>query len=136
MTYFSLFHFLCQHKVLCGISDNFPWQTIWDLSKKISALQKSLLLQPDQKSQICHFCVIYLNFMPSQAHIWCISDFSCFVSAQGALWDLGQFSLTNNLRLVKTNCGSAENFSPIIRSQITKHVIIHTIFVFLCRFET
>ena len=36
-------------KVLCGISDIFPWQIIWDLSKKIAALPKSQLSQENQR---------------------------------------------------------------------------------------
>ena len=34
-SFFTFGVFECRDKVLCGISDNFSWQTIWDLSKKI-----------------------------------------------------------------------------------------------------
>jgi len=45
------FEILCLMKVLCGVSDIFPWQTIWDLSKIFSSAEIFALTKKSDNPQ-------------------------------------------------------------------------------------
>jgi len=96
------FEFWGRMKVLCGVPDIFPWQRIWDWSKKIAAPQKYLLSQENRKIHKSHqkhafysrFCVIWYTISR-------YSEFWVLGSDEGALRGPRYFSLTKHLRLVK-----------------------------------
>jgi len=71
------FEFLCLMKVFCGVSDIFPWQRIWDLSKKISAPQKYLLSQENRKihksDKNMHLFTILYDFVHNITLFWVLS---------------------------------------------------------------
>ena len=87
MPFLQVFHissFRCNDKVVCGISDNFSWQTIWDSSKKIllEEIQGSvkfsdfhkivpfMLYNARYESILCQFCKFF-TFRVSSAMTRC-----------------------------------------------------------------
>ena len=132
---FSTFQFSCLHKVLCEISDKFSWQRIWDLSKKITVLQKYLLSRENKKFPKRLFYAVYSLFHAILSTISPIFDFSFFVLAQGALFDLKSNFSAKNLRPFKTYFYYSDLSALAWKSKTTKTSNLCHIFVILCHFN-
>jgi len=67
-----------KHKVLCGISDIFSWQTIWDLSKKFCRWESKLSFSKYTKSENRQIWAIFPTFRPFHVNILNFLRFSCY----------------------------------------------------------
>ena len=93
--------FLYYHIGLCEISENFSWQTIWDLSEE---LQLQEIYRSEEKTRfvkITQFRNNIANIPRIFAYIDIFLTFVFFVQSQWALRDPRKIFLTNNLRLVR-----------------------------------
>jgi len=96
--FWSILHvsvFWFQQRVLCGIQENFSWQTIWDLSKKFWAPANSQLIWRNVEIRK----IIHLTRPQYLAFCRHHHTDSVLIPAEGALRDPRKFFLTNNLRL-------------------------------------
>jgi len=88
--------------MLCGISDKFSWQRIWDLSKQFQLWEYSTLQWKCIISKTRLFVPYIEHILVIISHNLCFLTFSDLVQAPDALRDLGKIFLAKNLRLVKT----------------------------------
>ena len=92
---FILLVFWYWYEVLCGISDIFPRQIIWELSKVFWRSSTRLSQQKCENTKIAyfvHFGRFYSNYMYIYVYVEWFETFSVLVLARGALWDLRYFS--------------------------------------------
>jgi len=80
--------FLTQQKVLCEIQDIFPWQTIWDLSKKISPPANSQLLRRNMKIRKSHLSMYISRIMSCIGGILHYFRVSVFLIQQKVLCEI------------------------------------------------
>jgi len=147
IVFFRIWVFLNSHEVPCGISDIFSWQTIWDLSKKISALGKSQLSLTSAISQNQHIMSIiwslssilglYIVFF----RIWVFlnsHEVPCGISdifSWQTIWDLSKiFSALRKSKISLTRTISQNqhfmSISDWIYCQFTWFIVLFWIWIF------
>jgi len=102
--------FWSKQRVLCGISDIFSWQTIWDLFKVFLRTSMSLSHWNHQNTKT-HFLIRFLCFYVNSSHILNVFENLIFLSKHESLcgisnifsrqtiWDLLKIFLRSHIKL-------------------------------------
>ena len=114
--------------MLCGISDIFARQTILDSLKIFLRSSRSSRSKNTQIMKIMHFVPDSACLNQFSMYIQSFLTIAVFLLAQDALRDLRYFSLTNNLRIVKS-------FLEISNESLTLKSSKHENHHFIPRFE-